>query len=459
MTNDVIDGFLEKLGYSVAMSGKHRQLMKEWHEWYRGKVDSFHNYTVYNGFENVDCEKLTLGMAKRSAEDWADLLLNEKVEIMTASQNELDAILEANNFRDRANQLIELAFALGTGAFVAYASPSRTDRPVTINYINGLMIRPLKIENGEIVDCAFASQLNQDEYYISLHTRQPDGSYRIENIVFSEKSGQYSVKNLPGGVKPIIKSPVKLFWIVKPNLVNNIELDEAMGLSVYANAVDEMKDVDTKYDSYENEFVLGRKRIFVRGDTVQVNIGPDGKPRPAFDTKDTVFYAIPMEDKEAKPIQETDSKLRVEEHDRGLQTALNLFGDKVGFGADHYVFRDGKVYTNEAQVISTNSKMYRRLKKHELLLEPALIGLTQSVLYLLTGKPYTADVSVNFDDSIIEDTAEKKRQALLEFNAGLIDAVEYFKLTRNMDQAAAEKFVQEIEARKPEVEEEPEPEE
>ena len=34
-----------------------------------------------------------------------------------------------------------------------------------------------------------------------------------------------------------------------------------MGLSVYANAVDEMKDVDTKYDSYENEFVLGRKRI------------------------------------------------------------------------------------------------------------------------------------------------------------------------------------------------------
>ena len=87
MTNDVIDGFLEKLGYSVAMSGKHRQLMKEWHEWYRGKVDSFHNYTVYNGFENVDCEKLTLGMAKRSAEDWADLLLNEKVEIMTRAQS------------------------------------------------------------------------------------------------------------------------------------------------------------------------------------------------------------------------------------------------------------------------------------------------------------------------------------------------------------------------------------
>ncbi|MFQ8581407.1 MAG: hypothetical protein ACLSA6_02165 [Holdemania massiliensis] len=48
---------------------------------------------------------------------------------------------------------------------------------------------------------------------------------------------------------------------------------------------------------------------------------------------------------------------------------------------------------------------------------------------------------------------------MLEFNAGLIDAVEYFKLTRNMDQAAAEKFVQEIEARKPEVEEEPGPEE
>ena len=34
-----------------------------------------------------------------------------------------------------------------------------------------------------------------------------------------------------------------------------------------------------------------------------------------------------------------------------LQDALNLFGDKVGFGSDYYVFKEGKVYTNTTDII------------------------------------------------------------------------------------------------------------
>ena len=77
IVSDIRD-FLEQLGYKVEVSGLHREHMALWREWYRGKVDSFHNYTVYNGVKEVKRTKKTLGMAKKSCEDWADLLLNER---------------------------------------------------------------------------------------------------------------------------------------------------------------------------------------------------------------------------------------------------------------------------------------------------------------------------------------------------------------------------------------------
>ena len=160
-----------------------------------------------------------------------------------------------------------------------------------------------------------------------------------------------------------------------------------------------------------------------------------------------------------KSIEFVDPTLRVEQFDRALQTSLNLYGDSVGFGTNHYTFKDGVTYTNQTQIISSNSKMYRRLKKHELVLEKSLIDLANAILYLVTNTINEADVSIDFDDSIIEDTAEKQRQALLEYNAQLIDATQYFMQTRNMDEATAKAFVKSITDRQPSTEEELDPEE
>ena len=70
IVSDIRD-FLEQLGCKVEVSGLHREHMALWREWYRGKVDSFHNYTVYNGVKEIRRTKKTLGMAKKSCEDWA----------------------------------------------------------------------------------------------------------------------------------------------------------------------------------------------------------------------------------------------------------------------------------------------------------------------------------------------------------------------------------------------------
>ena len=184
----------------------------------------------------------------------------------------------------------------------------------------------------------------------------------------------------------------------------------------------------------------------LNSDVAQFNVDENGRMNAVFDSNDLVFYSLSMGEN-GKPIESVDPTLRVEEHDKALQTSLNIFADSVGFGTNHYTFRDGVTYTNQTQIISSNSKMFRRLKKHEIILEKALIDLTKAVLYLATGSVTDKDISIDFDDSIIEDKAEKQRQALLEYNAGLIDQVQYFMITRNMDESTAQTFVETIKNR------------
>ena len=64
--------------------------IEQWEQWYQGKVKEFHSYRAYNGRKNVMCERLSLQMAKKVCEDWANLLMNEK-----AVHSALDSRVEA----------------------------------------------------------------------------------------------------------------------------------------------------------------------------------------------------------------------------------------------------------------------------------------------------------------------------------------------------------------------------
>lgn len=440
--NMIID-YLKGLGYNVDID--FYGYINTWGKWYAGKVKEFHSYKQYNGKKLIPRERYTLGMAKKGCEDWANKLLSEKVTISTDSQEEVDEILERNNFWLNGNQLVEEAFALGTGAFVEYKT---SDCPV-IDYIIAPMIFPLRWKKGEIIDCAFASVLEtgtQKQFYINIHVKEGN-RYRVENkIIVANNDGTFAEGELPKEVMPVVWNDVKTFQIIKPNLVNNISLGSPMGISIFANAIDEMKTIDLIYDSYKNEFSLGKKRIFVKSGALNVDL-ENGDAVPVFDENDVEFYALPDEDGQDM-IQESKFDIRAEQHDTGLQTNLNLFGKKIGFGDNGYKWEKGQVKT-ATETISDNSEMFRNIQKHEVILEPALIGMVDAIMYLKTGKVYTGDTSINFDDSIIEDMAEVKRQALIEYNAGIIDKVEYMVRVYKMNEDEALKKIEEMETRKP----------
>ena len=169
----------------------------EWLEWYQGEVRKFHKYKVFNGVVTTEYKRYSMGMAKKLCEDWANLILNEKVSIKAGDyEKRLNEILEANNFRVRGNQLLEMVFALGTGAFVEYRDASDN---VIIDYIRADMIYPLSWDNGDITECVFGTTRvidGKENIYLQIHRlgREEDAEnpelYYIENRYIEAESGK-----------------------------------------------------------------------------------------------------------------------------------------------------------------------------------------------------------------------------------------------------------------------------
>ncbi|WP_027399847.1 phage portal protein [Anaerovorax odorimutans] len=421
-----ITQYLKNQGY-IAIDDTYYSHITLWQKWYKGKVNTFHNYRQYNGRKKVNRTRKTLGMGKTVSEDWANLLLNEKV-IITAGEDTINkaiwGVLDENDFRVRGNQLIELAFAMGTGALVEYKDGDK----VIIDYIRAGMIYPLSWDNGIIKECAFASEKiegKNKKVYLNIHHLNEQGNYVIENKMFIRNGNNLTPTDLPDGVaeQVLTGSSVPLFQIIKPNIVNNVDLDCSMGISIYANAIDQLEGCDLVYDSYCNEFRLGKKRIMVPITMSQMLMEDDGTMTPIFDDNDTEFYSMQASKDAEQKLQEINMQIRADDHDKGMDKALALLSKKCGMGNDRYKFENGQVKT-ATEVISEKSDLYQNLKKHEIILESALFDMVTAIASLL-GLTTKLDITINFDDSIIEDSNAEKMRFLQEIRDGVRQKWEY----------------------------------
>ena len=421
-----IEQYLTKMGLTVADTSA-RGDIETWKSWYKGKVSSFHNYSVYNGIKRIGRERASLNMAARVCEDWADLLLNEKVKISTPNEvfnTKLAEVLDANSFYVNANRLLELTFAFGTGAFVTYLSASGD---VVVDYIKADMIYPITVSGGRVTECAFASSVvveGKDAYYLQLHLLT-DRGHVIRNVYLNAKTGAEIAT--PDGIAPEVATGlnIPLFAIIKPNKTNRRKVDSPYGASCFSNAIDQLKAVDLVYDSMLNEFNLGKKRIFVPLSMARMQGSADTGLTPVFDNKDIVFHAVPENADSDNKITESDMKLRVPEHTQGLDEALKLLSLACGLGADRYSFDSSRGLQTATAVISEKSELYQSKSKHELVLRAALKDLVIAIGALLGIDVKAHEVNIDFDDSIIVDKESERAKRMQEVTAGIISKEEY----------------------------------
>ena len=457
MSNAVIIK-LNELGYTTIPDSFYSKVY-EWRSWYQGDVKGFHNYIVQNGERQVKCRRYSLGMGKKLCEDWANLLMNEKVQITLEGQKEqdfIDMVLTENNFTVKANEMQEMKSALGTVAYVPRVigqeiSESGDIVPgnasgIVLDYVTIENIYPLSWQNGYISECAFSSEVTRggkDYLYLQIHRREDNGNYVIENRIYrydNEQLADEQLVNVKGfeNIPPVVHtgSDKRQFVIDRPNIANNVNYLLPTGIAVYANAIDVLQGVDIAYDSYVNEFKLGKKRIMVKPSAAQYLDGT-----PAFDPDDVVFYVMPEDTEDGAVVTPIDMTLRTAEHNTGIQDQLNILSSKCGFGETYYRFDGGSVAT-ATQVISENSTMFRTIKKMEIVLEQALVELCRILLRLgntamNAGLNEDVEISIDFDDSIIEDKQSEFSRDMQMLNAGIMNDWEFRAKYMNEDEATA----------------------
>ncbi len=454
---DIFSYFRDK-GIDTVNPTYYRQI-EIWRSWYNSNVKKFHKYKVYRGNgTSVNCLRHSLGMAKKVCEDMADLLLNERVTITIADQTTdafVKGVLETNTWEELGNEFQEWKSALGTVAYVVYIKDAVVDEAgnmtggsVGINYVEAAHIYPTSWQNKVITECIFTfpKTYKRKKYVHFQYHRIEDvpgenrKQYVIENTVVENTSGsgreltpdQWEEIPTFSGLAERIEtgSDQPLFIIDRLNMVNNADDDTTnpMGVSLFANAIDIIRKIDLEYDSYANEFSLGRKRIFVAPEFLSNTNGS-----PVFDPNDSVFYELPedyfknAESKEA--IREINMELRIEEHSKAINDDLNWLSFKCGFGTDRYKFEAGSVKT-ATEVISENSDMYRSLTKHELVLNRVLIQLIQTIIRAgisigIPGLQENTDVTIQFDDSIIEDKVTERQNDRQDVAMGAMGLAEY----------------------------------
>ena len=100
---------------------------------------------------------------------------------------------------------------------------------------------------------------------------------------------------------------------------------------------------------------------------------------------------------------------------RGKAVALQMLGDLTGFGISYLDMNESRGYVKTAtEVSSDNSALMRNIKRHENSLEGAIVSIARAVMHASRGFgesiPNGGETRIQFDDSIIQDTAAEKEQ-------------------------------------------------
>ena len=452
---------LSKKGINLTV-GTIYDLMAVWKSWYRGSVNDFHYYTEMVNGKTTKCERLTMNMPKKLCEDITKLLWTEKTQINLSNKNATKRLWEVldskeNNFTVNLPIFIEKMLALGNGATVEYKDENNT---TIIDYIDGDVIIPYKFTNGYITGMITISRFIDDKgrrkvYYTHItYHEYVDGKYLKLNEVYKSSVDTALGKqldfneifpNVQESEVVITQNPYFQIW--KPNIANNFDTNSPMSISIYANSIDRFKSLDTKYDSFYNEFILGKKRILVDQSAMKGGMETDSEGNPHFvqyfDKNDRVYVGINAEMKE--PVKEIDFTLRYQEHINSINADLNWLSENVGLGSNYYKF-DGAGTKTATEVISENSQAFRTKEHYQIVINACVEDLVKAVCELEGIK--TNKITILPDDSIIEDKDKEITRAQMEVSQGLRSKKSYLMDIKGMSEDEAEEELQKIQEEK-----------
>ena len=217
-----------------------------------------------------------------------------------------------------------------------------------------------------------------DKWYtrFEYHHFIENGNYVIENAVFSgdeelEIVNAEAIENSPWSdleyYSEIENIDKPLFAVFKTPAANNIEINSSYGVPIFADALEELKDLDIAYsrnaleiDDSEKIVLLDSDRLLATGAKVTLSednfsiqrerMGLPHYVKNVYGTGVNDFY------QEINPSLNTDTRLK------GINALLSQIGYKIGFSNGYFVFNEHSGIVTATQIEADQQRTIQLIK-------------------------------------------------------------------------------------------------
>lgn len=432
-------------GQEFSGSEYYSDCIDKWRRIYRD--DPEWRQTAKGGlFSRGKRQLLRLNMAKVLCDNLAALTFSEQCEITLDSpeyQEYINDALNANGFWKQLPELLSKSYAMGGAVLKCYLS----DGKPRIDYITADRFVPVSWDGSGVHSGILSGTYTKGrDYYHLLEFMQPGRSeFRLFRAASDSEIGRECplAEMFPGLSEEVEYAGGKpVFAYFRPFVSNNSDYDTPLGMSVYANCTDTLRALDTVFDSFQREFILGKKRIIVPSSCVQTIIDPEkAEPVRYFDADDEAFIALRHEDGEDLKITDNTTELRIEQHVSAINAYLNILCMQTGLSAGTFSFDVQQGMKTATEIISQESKTARTVKNNKNLLTEAIETVVHALVQLgvmsgaVSQQKYS--VTVGWNDNIIIDDNTLIDNNIKLVSAGLKSKIKAIMEVQKCDEATA----------------------
>ena len=308
-------------------------------------------FAIYQGkpywLDDADHIK-TINFAKAVCSETARLaMLGTKITIDGSARAEW-LQKQIDNVYFRIREWVEYGCAYGT--VILKPNGKGIDLVVPGNFI------VTDIENGEISGVVFVNQetVGKKHYTRLEYHRFINDVYAITNRCYVGDSANDTSKSVDIAKTPwsdlleesfIQNVDGPLYGVLKMPHANNVDVDSPMGLPIFSDAIEELKDLDIAYSRNAKEILDSKRTVLLDSDRLLPSGGKVAQTglyfknqRESMGLPDYIknVYGNGQEDfyQEINPQLNTDTRLS------GLNALLSQIGYKIGYSNGYFVFNE-----------------------------------------------------------------------------------------------------------------------
>ncbi|MGN0699384.1 MAG: phage portal protein [Oscillospiraceae bacterium] len=300
-------------------------------------------------------------------------------------------------------------YIIRTGEIFFDVGTSRDFKPIVLD------------ENGHITEGVFFERIRYKGkvYERREHHIFADGVHTVRNSAFLygtrhrvelTEIPRWSML-LPEGQ---FQSDIPMIVTFRTPYANNIDLDSELPVSIYANSIDTLHEIDAAHSEYRAEFRKMSAKIFA--DETVIN-GKKGIPDDYFVT----FMGDGTSTVEQQ-IKAFAPAIREEAHKAGLNSELRLYEMQIGVSCGTFNFDSAKGLVTATQVISEDKTTYNTVSQLQRQLRPVLEALNKIIVTLARFygiECEDGECAIEFGDSVFEDTGTEFNRRFQMVQAGI----------------------------------------